>query len=494
MGHFLLAVHMMDSRELVKRVEENCRPYLSAMTTAVVGVSGGPDSLALLHILRQVMDPERLVVAHLHHGLRPEADAEMQMVVDTAVAWGLPMVIDRQDVTGLARQQGWSLEEAARHARYHFLAEVAAQEGAPLVMTAHHADDQAETVLLHLIRGSGLAGLRGMLPAAPLPTAAAPDVTLLRPLLDISRAEIEAYCAAHQLHPVQDPSNADTTFLRNRIRHELLPLLAHYNPQIKAHLQQLAAITAADYTLLEGWFNVFWQSVYVEEGAGWLALARARWLELPLSHRRLALRRAIRTLRPLQTDISFRAVELARQLVERGVTGTQMDLPGGLVLRLGYQRILITDDGVGSPGTMMPQLSEAAPVPLVIPGQVMLGHGWLLAAADFQGDTAVIAQNQNPWVAFVDVGAAPQLQVRPRLPGERFQPLGMHGRSAKVKEVMINRKIARELRPLWPLVAHDDHLVWLAGHHQDERCRVTPTSRRIVRLTCRRIPLTEGSP
>lgn len=473
----------MEPRELEQQVAAQCRGFLPPGTRLVVGISGGPDSLALLYVLARVVGPERLIAAHLHHGLRLEADEDLLFVVKTAVSWHIPIVVGKVDVPALAQANGWSIEEAARHARYRFLAETAVQESTPFVAVAHHADDQAETVLLHLIRGSGLAGLRGMLPVSPLPGA--PELTLLRPLLAISRQDIETYCAAHRLQPVYDQSNSDTTYLRNRIRHELLPLLTQYNPQINHHLQQLAAITAADYALLEEWFQPFWQSVYVEQGEGWLALARARWLELPLSHRRLALRWGMLALRPSQTDISFQVVELARELVERGVTGAQMDLPGGLMLRLEYEQILLTDGQADTPAPFGPQLPTAETVQLLIPGQMALGDGWWLYAQEFGGDRAVITQNRDPWVAFVDVGGRDTLTVRPRLPGERFQPLGMHGRHAAVKEVMINRKVAQGLRPLWPMVAHEAHLVWLVGHSIDERVRVSPATARIIRLTCR---------
>lgn len=478
----------MPGIELINKVREVLRPYLPPDVRLVVGVSGGPDSLALLYILKHLVGASRLVVAHLNHGLRPEADAEMGFVAATAVAWGLPIVLQKISVTELTKTHGWSLEEAGRHARYQFLAEVAEEEGAQYVAVGHHADDQAETVLMHFIRGSGLAGLRGMATSSPLPGR--PEMTLLRPLLTTPRLDIEAYCAAHQLQPLRDQSNDDTTFYRNKLRHELLPLLAAYNPQIKSHLQQLAAITTADYEVLESQFNLFWNSIFVEEGVGWLALTRGRWLELPLSYRRLALRRAILALRPSLTDIGFRPIELARELVERGVTGSQMDLPGDLTLSLEYQRILIFEENAVWPPVLAPQIppqpANGAPLTLTIPGQLALGNGWVLTADLYGGDTAVIIQNNNPWVVYADVGETAQLQVRGRFPGERWQPLGMHGRSTTVKESMIDRKIAQELRANWPIVANNDHLIWLVGHHLDERARVSPTTRRIVCLSCRK--------
>ncbi|MCP4361863.1 MAG: tRNA lysidine(34) synthetase TilS [Chloroflexi bacterium] len=470
------------STKVLQQVEAALRPYLPPPTPLIVGFSGGADSLTLLHVLRELLGPDRLVAAHLNHGLRPEADIDMYFVAKTAASWHIPIVLQKIDVTALAVQQSWSIEEAGRKARYRFLSEVALEENCRFVAVGHHADDQAETVLLHLLRGSGLAGLRGMQPAAPLPGMS--DVTLLRPLLSTTRADIEAYCTGHHLTPVKDESNKDTTFFRNRIRHELLPMLTQYDAQIKTHLQQLAAITAADYDVLEAGFATVWTSILAAEGDGWLKLARADWGKLPLSYRRLALRQALLAVRPSLTDIGFRPIELARRLIERNSAGEQMDLPGGLVLQVGYQEIVIAESEVNLPSPTVPQMLDETVLRLPIPGRLTLANGWELTAKIVEKDTAVVIQNDNPWQAFVDVKECDYLLVRPRLPGERFQPLGMHGRSTKLKKVMVNRKMARGLRPLWPIVATEDHLVWLVGQQQDECTCVTAVSKRIVHLIC----------
>ncbi|MFQ5400050.1 MAG: tRNA lysidine(34) synthetase TilS [Anaerolineae bacterium] len=449
----------------------------------VVGVSGGPDSLALLHLFHRTVAGDRLAAAHLNHGLRPSAGADARFVAETAAAWGVPCVIEEEDVPALALAKGLSLEEAGRQARYHFLAWVADRVGAPVVAVAHNADDQAETVLMHLLRGSGLAGLRGMLPISRLPDA--PDVMLIRPFLEVSRAEIEAYCRRHELRPVEDRSNRDMAFFRNRLRHELLPLLADYSPQIGTRLRHLSALAAADYALLQDLTREKWGEVVVRSGADWVALDRKRWRAVPLSLRRALLRQAVRELRPFLRDVGFRPLEQARQVGERGQTGAQAVLPGGLRLVVQYHELLVAADPDAEP-VNLPQLPGHEPLRLPVPGVVALADHWFLESAVADNvDLAAVVDNRDPWLAYVET-EADALVVRSRRPGERFRPLGMRGQTAKVKDVMINRKIAARLRPLWPLVATEAHLVWLVGHHIDERVQVTGAGRRVVRLTLRR--------
>ncbi len=449
----------------------------------VVGVSGGPDSLALLHVLWRLLGAQRLAVAHVNHGLRAEAMAEAQFVAETAVSWHIPFYQTTTDTAALARVAALSLEEAGRQARYHFFAQVAAQVGATAVAVGHNADDQAETVLMHLLRGSGLAGLRGMELVSPMPGA--PQIALLRPFLNTPRAEIEAYCQAHRLQPRQDSSNREATFFRNRLRLHLLPLLAEYNPQIQAHLRQLAQVVAADEALLRQLQQEAWQAVVQGRGADWLAFDRPAWLALPLSLRRRVLRQVVWAFYPDWRDVPFRPVEQARLLMEAGRMGVQATLPGGVTLTVEYGRFLFTTSTGGVP-LSAPQLYQDAPIPLPVPGEVALGSGWVLQTAVLPApDFATICQNADPWVAHIPATLQP-LYVRPRQPGERFQPLGLNGRSAPLKKVMINRKIPAALRARWPLVATADHPVWLVGYQLDQRASLRATDHVAIQLHCHR--------
>lgn len=477
----------MKPAELPHHVQEALNHHsLPPDTPLIIALSGGPDSLTLLHLLTQLHPTDKLIAAHLDHAWRPSSAAEAQSVAATAVSWGVTCHIERADVVALARDQGLTLEEAGRTARYQFLARLARQLGTTTIATGHTADDQAETILMHLLRGSGLSGLRGMLPVAPLPGA--PDLTLIRPLLTIPRAAILAYCQEHNLTPIEDPTNADTTFFRNRLRHQLLPLLTQYNPQVQQHLQTLAATTAADYALLDDLTRQSWSTLLLESGRDWLRFDHAQWSTLPLSLRRSTLRHALSLLRPGLNNVGFRTLEQARHVLEAAHVRAQSILPGNITLTLDYNHATLSAVAPPPPPPL-PQLPHETTYTLPIPGRLPLANNWTLEATLLtEIDLPAIQSNRDPWLAFIDGDDIDQLLVRPRQPGERFQPLGMSGSTTTIKEVMINRKIPAALRPLWPIVATPHHLLWLPGHHQDDRHKVTPTTTRAIQLRATHTP------
>lgn len=448
----------------------------------VIGVSGGPDSLALLHALRKHITADQLIVAHLDHGLRPSSAAEAQQV--EGMAEGLRFYAERVDVARLAKEQGQSLEEAGRIARYDLLARVATNEGASHVAVGHNADDQVETILMHVLRGSGLAGLRGMQMVSPMPGH--PGVWLLRPFLGLSRQEIETYCAINELAPILDESNADPSFLRNRLRTELLPLLEAYNPQIRQRLVEMGRIISAEEDLLNSQTLTMWERLLVEQEEALIVLQRDQWRSLPLALRRRILRHAVAAVHPATGDVSFRALESAREIAEEGQTGASANLPDGVSVLANYEHLIIQRDAANLTEGY-PQLTGLEPRPLPVPGVIPLAGGWRLTAEWLSREDITLAEirhNQDEWRAYAAIGAADALFIRPRLAGERMRPLGLGG-ERKVKEIMIDRKIPRFLRERWPVVATPDHAVWLAGHVLDERARVTEAAERIVRLHCR---------
>lgn len=429
--------------------------------TLVLAVSGGPDSLALLHALCALRAElaASLHVAHLDHTLRgAESAAEAAFVAETARAWGVPATIDSADVRALARTRRANLYDAARAARYAFLARVAQRCGAHAVATAHHADDQAETVLAHLLRGAGPAGLAGMPPVAPW-AAWAPGggedaaPLLIRPLLAVTRAEIEAYCAASGLVPRRDPTNDDRRYTRARIRHDLLPMLIEYNPRIVEALGRTAEACAAEHAFVEDALGAAWPALAREE-SGALAFAGGAWAELPNALRGAAIRRAHALLAPgatLALDDVARALDVAG-----GPVGRTAELPGGVALESGYGGGFRVALGAIPPpdGPQLPHESAA----LDVPGVVELARGWRLSA-----DYAPVAAPRDRWEVYLDARlAAGPLMVRRRRAGDRLRPAGGPG-GRRLQDVFVDAKIPRALRAAWPLVAHGDVIVWAPG-------------------------------
>jgi tRNA(Ile)-lysidine synthase len=514
--------------DLIERVRDAIERHhlVTPGQMVVVGVSGGPDSLCLLHTLYQLAAvlSIHLHVGHLNHGIRADdADADAAFVLRLAEDWQLPATLDRADVPALARTHKLALEEAARCARYVFLARLARQLGAPTIAVGHNADDQAETVLMHWLRGSGLSGLRGMLPATPLadyrliengtpwaaavprlckdsPLSTGPSLTLIRPLLDITRAEIEAYCREHDLHPRLDRSNLDTTYFRNRLRHELIPYLETYNPNIRQIVRHSAEVITADCALLRGVLDIAWEETVRFESADTVVFDLTAWRALSLSLQRSTIRQAIHRLRHALRNINFVHVENALEIASHGETGSQATLPQGLLLTVGYDTLTIAaQDYRELPD--LPLFTTAEPVRLAVPGHTPLGGtAWVLHAelmepggmaetAGMDDKGKIQLPSDERWQATLDagfVGRAPRL--RPRRAGDRFCPFGMGGRSKRVNEFMINEKIPAAWRDHIPLLVNeDDQIAWVCGWRPDERARVVPATRQVVRLWFERV-------
>ncbi|GAB4267811.1 MAG: tRNA lysidine(34) synthetase TilS [Candidatus Promineifilaceae bacterium] len=453
-----------------------------ARLTWIIGVSGGVDSLALLHIFRQLVPPQRVLAAHVNHQLRPQAQEDAQFVKNTAESWQISFVQQVVDAAALAAKERLSVEAAGRLARYRFFAQLARQYWPAVVVVGHHADDQAETVLLHLIRGSGLAGLRGMQMFGVLPVDR--DVPLLRPFLHSRRSNIEQYCQQNNLSPRVDESNADTAYLRNRVRHELLPLLATYNPQIVQGLGQLADITTADYAFLQEQASLVFNALILAKGEGWLRLDRARWQQRPLSLQRLILKTAINYLNPAVTDVGLPAVTEALNLLHQAQGSQTALLPGGISFRAVYNQVVMALPGT-QPHDSGPQLLTSKAYTLPVPGTVTLADGWQITAEWAEPMTVEMAKaHASPWTVYAAWEEGDHWVVRPRKTGERVQPLGMNGRSTPIKKVMINAKTPQPLREKWPIVANAQHPIWIAGHMLDHRARVTADTHKTVRLRC----------
>lgn len=435
----------------------------------VVAVSGGPDSLCLLDALAHLRADLGcdLHVVHLDHRLRgTEAAAEAAFVAQTAARLNLPCTVEAVDVRALALDRKLNLHAAGRLARYRLLARVALMIGAQAVATAHHADDQAETVLLHLVRGAGVEGLRGIravvaweewsaIAADPSLSRQAGDQRprLIRPLLDITRAEIEAYCAERGLAPRRDPSNTDRRYLRTRIRQDILPALAALNPQIAAALCRTAADCAEVADFLEQELDRVWQMLVVVQ-ANRVTFDGRRWRDLHPALRHAALRRAY-TLTGGNDTLGRDDVVRACDAVGRGA-GKRIELPGGVVLMTGYDGGFAIMRGEALPEEGV-QLSVSETI-LAVPGRVELSDGRALCA-----DYRMAAPPSSRWEVFLDATAcATPLIVRRRRPGDRMRPEGGRG-TRRLQDIMVDARVPRALRDPWPIVVSGERIVWIPG-------------------------------
>jgi tRNA(Ile)-lysidine synthase len=430
-----------------------------------------------LHFLRRF--PYPLLVAHFNHRLRPAADSDAEFVWEAARVLDLPFVSDSADVAAHARDAGQSLEQAARELRYRFLFRAAREAGAQAVATGHTADDQAETVLMHFLRGAGLSGLKGMPPRVLLPVFDA-EIPLVRPLLTWTRADTEAYCHKHGISYLTDATNADTTYFRNRLRHQLLPELQHYNPQIRQTLAKTAHALQGDYELLDELVEAAWRKSLRETGDGFVAFERSRLTGLSPALRRNLLRKAAFALQPGLRDVDFDALERAAAL-RPGST----DVAGGLAVLVEAATVFVLTSGVELPSAEWPQVPVSSEQLAVISGENPLGNGWILTC-ELTDNCSLSTDN---WSAALDAGLTEgRLEVRRFRSGDRLEPLGMSHQSIKVADLFINEKIPQRARKNWPLVCVDDEIAWVPGLRMAEKFKVTEKTRQVVKLQLKRLP------
>jgi len=448
---------------------------VSSQHCLLVAVSGGPDSVCLLHILVKLQEEldMRLHVAHLNHQLRgAESEADARYVFDLAHRLSVPATIEPRDVKAYQAQRHISLEEAAREVRYTFLAQVAKSIGANRVAVGHTTDDHIETILMHLIRGTGIRGLRGLLPSSPWQSSRN-SLTIIRPLLPVSREETASYCRRHQLMPRTDASNLSLSPLRNRIRLQLLPLLKSYNPQVTEALLRISRIAGDDLAFLDEEGARLWGEI-AQRQQNTIILDKVRFLDLPPALKRHLLRMSIENLLGNLKDIETRHIEEIMDALTKPA-GKRISLPGGLNFSIEYNQYLLGPD----PTALSPFPMLEAELQIRIPGETLL-PGWRVEATIINREQ--MTEKGNDFTAYFDLNkTGDKLVVRPRRRGDRFQPLGM-SQPKKLGEFMIDSKIPRAWRQRIPIVCTPQYIVWVVGWRIDDRVKVTEETKQILCL------------
>ena len=464
-----------------------CSPSVIGQTL-VAGISGGPDSVCLLLALHKLAPSLHLTlhVAHLDHGLRPAAKAQadaafVQVLCDRL---GIACTAERRPVAGYQRAHPGitSVEAAARAVRYGFFAGVVERTGAAAVATGHTRDDQAETVLLHLLRGAGPDGLAGMATDATLPVDGGRTVRVLRALLAVPRAQTEAFCRSAGIEPRRDPTNDTTDFTRNAIRHTVLPTMAQVNPNVAEALVRLAGQAAGD--------AAYWRAVVGDA----LRPAVTRQdgvlrIDLHVGHAPLHsmpdafLSRLLRAAVALEwPEVNLEASHTDALLaLARGHTGRAASLPGGIGAVRVRNALLVRAAGTAGPGVPDPAQ--------LVPGAALDWGGWRLTATVEEG--GVMPAAASSWVAHLDASVAGSaLTVRVRKAGDRYRPLGLRG-AKTLQDQMVDSHIPALLRDRLPVVAAaDGAIVWVAGLRVAEAAKVTERTGRT--LVIRAAPASQG--
>ena len=463
---------------LVERVHRTIHRYslLPPDAGVLVAASGGADSTALLFLLAELMPEGRFRlagVAHYNHQLRAEASEDESFCRELAARLSLPFEAGTGDVAAESARTRTSLEDAGRRMRYAFLREAASRLGASHIAVGHTRDDQAETVLLALVRGAGPRGLAGM---------AARRGAIVRPLIEQSHDELVQWLRSRQIPFREDESNRDPRFLRNRVRHELLPVLRErFSPAIVSVLGRTAAIAADDAVFLDARAAEAFASVVLPAaGRRCLVLDGPRLASCPPAIARRVAALALARFGGGAGAIGFEQAERLVALASGELRGP-LSFPGQQAEILAG-RLRLTPRTGRSAGKAGPRLNSFRAA-LSIPGETLVPDGRVLSTELRRLDQG--SELGGGCTAVIDASSVSALGVRFRRPGDQFRPLGLRG-SKKLQDFFVDRKVPRDRRDATPLVVDaDDRIVWVAGHVIAEDFRVGPGTRDVVILKLR---------
>ena len=433
-------------------------------TIILVGVSGGADSISLLHILHRLHNqwPFKIHIAHLNHQLRPDAQQDADFVAQVANTLKLPYSTKIEDVAQIARKEKRTIEEAARHARRTFLLEIAQKIGASRIALGHTKSDQAETILFRLLRGTGPTGLAAMRPIT--------NAVWIRPLLDVSRSQIEAYAKHHNLAYCTDSSNTDLRFARNKIRHQLLPhLKTKYAPQIESALTRLGTITQDEDALLEKLSQEAFQKATLYCANQKIILDVKQIFGYHISLRRRLLKKALFGLGISEKRVTFDII--SRLLKSLSQPQTHIQITANLSAHQHHGLLIITRPTTPFQVSICP-LGET-----VFPIQNARIH-----ATQYEASKTINTNPSDAYTAFFDAHQMPSsFYIREIQPGDKFHPFGLDG-TQKISKLLVDLKIPRPLRGDVPVLVGNDKILWVLGLRRSNIAPITSKTTHIQKL------------
>jgi tRNA(Ile)-lysidine synthase len=467
--------------DLASTVRETMRRYrmVSTRDTVLVAVSGGPDSVCMLHILlglREEMEFD-VKVAHLDHQFRgEESRRDAEFVAELADRFGVPCFCHEENVPRFLMSNAMSAQDAARILRYQFLVKTSKLEYCQRIATGHNADDQAETVLMRVLRGAGPDGLAGIPPKR--------EGIIIRPILGCWREEIERYLEEHDLPFRIDESNMESKYLRNEIRNDLLPSLERYNPQISRSLVNLGSIMADVSAHFDRLTDAALPEVLKTARVGQFVLDLTRLAGYDEALQRSVFRRAFESLRPDLPPLASYHVEKLLSMLRGGDVGASVELPDRARARIEHGCVVFSH-GDGPPiaeqkALETPGTAAFADAGLTVTAELLPRSELGFCPTETSGDVALFDWNE----------LSPPLNIRARREGDRFQPFGMEG-TQSVKDFFVNSKIAFSFRPSVPLLCDETGVLWVVGIRRSARAPVTDDTEMVLAV---RACTLEGSP
>jgi tRNA(Ile)-lysidine synthase len=438
----------------------------------LIGLSGGADSVCLLHVLTMLREKYLLSLNALYidHGLRPgETDLEIRFCSKICEHHGIPFSTKPIDVKSYAKTGKLNMQEAARQLRYRTYEETAYEINANKIALGHTADDQAETILMRLFRGSGPTGLAGIPPVRK---------NIIRPLIEVERKEIESFLDSEGIAFITDSSNAKKDYLRNRVRLSLMPMLRVFNPDITGTLSKTAAIFREEERYFEILVTKTLMKLISRKTETRIELFLAPFEIMDKVIMRRVLRRAVDETKGLR-GVSFIHIEDMANLIKTGSPGDRLYLPNGIRVIKDYSTLILTSE---APLT----LSSCT---LNIPGETILKEAGVLIKASESEIMQLEAAEQGIWKSYGIFDANTfrlPLTARPRKNGDCFYPLGF-GKRRKLQDFFVDQKVPRDERNRVPLIVSGDEILWVVGHRADDRFKVTEKTRRVIRLEVRKV-------
>ncbi|MCC6545008.1 MAG: tRNA lysidine(34) synthetase TilS [Nitrospirae bacterium] len=474
---------MSNENALIKKVRETIKHFkmLEYGDNVLVAVSSGPDSVCLLHVLKELQDENNLSlnIAHLNHGFRgEEAEDDARFVQDMGDSLGIPVIAEYSDIPAYARAERISKQEAAREVRYRFLSSASDKTGADRIALGHTADDQAETFLMRLLRGSGSHGLSGIPPVRGM---------IIRPLIGVLRKEISEYLSSYNIRCRIDSSNLSPVYLRNKIRLELIPYLAkEYNPNIMNTIIRSLNVLRDEDIFLENYVKTMFRDVVKNQADGIIQFDVKRFNACEKPVKRRLVRCAVEFLKGSEgIALSFQHVEEALSLLYHNRSG-EINLPAGVVAeRRGDLFSIYLQSSVIS----TPQYA----LTVRIPGDTIVHEAGIKINTTIRSSLFPKRGTQDKAetgrdTAYFDINKFTEpLIVRNRREGDFFCPQGMGGKRKKIKEYFIDLKISRKDKERIPILTSPEGIMWVAGYRMDERFGVTQATEKVLEVRAEKI-------